>query len=60
VDDQVGKRNNSLFFGAIGVMAGVIVAVLVMVLSRPIRPAAIEIRAPFRFRICMNCRRTVW
>jgi len=46
VDDQVGKRNNSLFFGAIGVMAGVIVAVLVMVLSRPIRPAAIEIRAP--------------
>ncbi len=40
------KRSNSLFLIAIGLIVGIIVAVLVMVLSRPIRPAAIEIKVP--------------
>ncbi len=46
VDNQAGNRSNNLFFGAVGVIAGVIIAVLAMVLSRPIRPAAIEIIPP--------------
>ena len=41
------KENKRLVAGILaGVFGGVIIAVLVMVLSRPIRPAAIEIRAP--------------
>ena len=39
-------RRNMLAVLAGGVIIGIIIAVLVMVLSRPIRPAAIEIRAP--------------
>lgn len=41
------KDRKGLLIGlAAGGITGIIVAVLVMVLSRPIRPAAIEIRAP--------------
>lgn len=46
MDNQAGNRSNNLFFGAIGVIGGVIIAVLAMVLSRPIRPSAIEIIPP--------------
>jgi competence protein ComEA len=46
VDNQAGNRSNNLFFGAVGVIGGVIISVLAMVLSRPIRPAAIEIITP--------------
>ncbi|MFZ0544999.1 MAG: helix-hairpin-helix domain-containing protein [Candidatus Promineifilaceae bacterium] len=41
------KENKRLLGGILsGVFSGIIITVLVMVLSRPIRPAAIEIRAP--------------
>jgi competence protein ComEA len=48
VDEKgLSRVNKSLLIGiAVGGIVGVIGAVLVMVLSRPIRPAAIEIRMP--------------
>jgi hypothetical protein len=48
VDEKgLSRVNKSVLIGiAVGGIVGVIGAVLVMVLSRPIRPAAIEIRMP--------------
>jgi competence protein ComEA len=47
VDNQAVKRNTNLLFGVIlGVLGGAILGVMVMVLSRSNRPAAIEIIPP--------------